>query len=651
MALAMLVGYDDHRQHGAAGQVSFVARAQQAKAGVSVDCVWSEGMVELGGFRERNSVIMKAGGGKVFASPAYEPASDDSSSRNRKSMSLNAGVREDPWRIQQCSRKGFESNPVAASPPVAEMNKEERRELRSRLKQELGQIRSLLRKIELREQQLKSQSYSVGARPSLSDAQFSGNDVRNCVGREVTSELDITTVGSSFPFQRDVGLARQHSFSSLDPNHAGADASFKEKRTPKANQLYRKSEFLTGKDKMPPSEKSKSKSGAGGKRAALTRIDSRDSKRLSTDSRFQSRQTFDVTRQCLNLLKMLMNHKYGWVFNEPVDAVKLGLSDYHLVIKKPMDLGTIKEKLSRKDYFSPAEFANDVRLTFSNAMTYNPPGNDVHIMAASLLKLFEEKWKVIENKCEQERIKNEGGLGILENQPESSQVQPPHPSYLSQTYYRGEDSVQSQARPEGSSGKKKVARAKPKPKPKSLLPKREMTFAEKKRLSGNLQLLPGDKLEYIVELMKERNPNLSQKDDEIEVDIDTFDNDTLWELHRYVTNCMKSMSKNKKKAGEDQSDQNLSTPKNQVVADSGDQALARVRKGEIGDEDVDIDDDLPKTSFPPVEIDKDACYASRSSSSGSSSSESGSSSDSDSDSGSSSGSDSDAEGAQSAGRR
>ena len=47
---------------------------------------------------------------------------------------------------------------------------------------------------------------------------------------------------------------------------------------------------------------------------------------------------------------------------------------------------------------------------------------------------------------------------------------------------------------------------------------------------------------------------------------------------------------------------------------------------EQGEENVDIDDDMPSTNFPPMEIDKDGGYASKSSSSSSSSSESGSSS-------------------------
>ena len=36
---------------------------------------------------------------------------------------------------------------------------------------------------------------------------------------------------------------------------------------------------------------------------------------------------------------------YAWPFYQPVDAQSLGLADYHTIIKKPMDLGTVKVSL------------------------------------------------------------------------------------------------------------------------------------------------------------------------------------------------------------------------------------------------------------------------------------------------------------------
>lgn len=105
-----------------------------------------------------------------------------------------------------------------------------------------------------------------------------------------------------------------------------------------------------------------------------------------------------LMKQCEALLKRLMSHQYGWVFNTPVDVVKLNILDYFTVIKHPMDLGTVKNKLTSGTYSCPLEFSADVWLTFSNAMTYNPPGNDVYIMADTLRKFFEVRWKTLEKK-------------------------------------------------------------------------------------------------------------------------------------------------------------------------------------------------------------------------------------------------------------
>ena len=66
------------------------------------------------------------------------------------------------------------------------------------------------------------------------------------------------------------------------------------------------------------------------------------------------------------------------------------------VIEKPMDLGTIRNKMEAKDgsgYKHVQEICDDVRLVFSNAMTYNQEGTDVHVMAKTLSEKFEDKWK------------------------------------------------------------------------------------------------------------------------------------------------------------------------------------------------------------------------------------------------------------------
>ncbi|CAN5968667.1 unnamed protein product, partial [Sphagnum jensenii] len=167
-----------------------------------------------------------------------------------------------------------------------------------------------------------------------------------------------------------------------------------------------------------------------------------------------------------------------------------------------------------------------------------------------------------------------------------------------------------------------------------------MTFEEKQKLSINLETLPGDKLERIVQIIKKRNPDVGQNEDEIEVDIDSFDNDTLWELDQFITNCMKSRGKKKttKKASKKAQNGFSETPQVHVIPHI---SFFFFWKG--GEEEVDIDDDLAPVQFAPVVIDKDRgaeTGGSKSSSSDGDSSDSGSSN---SDSGSSSGSESNAE--------
>ncbi|XP_022720339.1 transcription factor GTE12-like isoform X1 [Durio zibethinus] len=112
-----------------------------------------------------------------------------------------------------------------------------------------------------------------------------------------------------------------------------------------------------------------------------------------------------MTQQCSALLKALMKHPAGWVFNEPVDPKALNIPDYFTIIKSPMDLGTIKSKLVKNTYLGIQEFVADIKLTFSNAMLYNPPSNNVHKMAEEMNEFFEARWKSLEEKWNQENFK------------------------------------------------------------------------------------------------------------------------------------------------------------------------------------------------------------------------------------------------------
>lgn len=58
-------------------------------------------------------------------------------------------------------------------------------------------------------------------------------------------------------------------------------------------------------------------------------------------------------------------------FHERVNWEEWGLYDYLQVVKVPMDLGTIRGKLSRNEYKKPVDFAKDMRLVWDNCKLYN----------------------------------------------------------------------------------------------------------------------------------------------------------------------------------------------------------------------------------------------------------------------------------------
>ncbi|KAG7983717.1 hypothetical protein I3843_04G120600 [Carya illinoinensis] len=535
-----------------------------------------------------------------------DAVSHESPSLNRQEEQVVAvpGTRDEPMGNE--SEKPVLDNRVKIR--LASRSKQEMRELRRKLQSDLEMVRSLVKRIEVKQAQIGRYIHS----------HMSANDGINNVGsgaKRVHSEAASIDVGVPREVNRPL---RPLSMSVLDNSQGLSENVEKEKRTPKANQFYRNSEFLLAKDKFPPAESNKKSKSIGKKQGGG-----------ELGHGFWMGTKF--YKSCSSLLEKLMKHKHGWVFNAPVDVKALGLHDYFSIVKHPMDLGTVKSKLNKNWYKSPKEFAEDVRLTFHNAMTYNPKGQDVHLMAEQLLKMFEERWAIIESDYTREmRYAMDYGAGLPTPTSRNASQFPPPPLDLRRILDRSDSmTIDPKLKPMSTTP---LARTPAPKKPKAKDPhKRDMTYDEKQKLSTNLQNLPSEKLDAIVQIIKKRNSTLCQDDDEIEVDIDSVDTETLWELDRFVTNYKKSLSKHKRKAelasqARAQAEQNVQEKIQAPV-------VAEVPKENTADER-----NVPTMS--PVQGVKRVDNGSRSSSSSSSSSDSGSSSsDSDSDTSSASGSD------------
>jgi bromodomain-containing factor 1 len=100
-------------------------------------------------------------------------------------------------------------------------------------------------------------------------------------------------------------------------------------------------------------------------------------------------------RFCQEALEELWKPKYSLnaiPFYAPVDPVALNIPTYHSIIKKPMDMTSIKSKLTTGQYENSKEFEADVRLMFKNCYRFNLPGDPTYQCGKALEAVFDLKW-------------------------------------------------------------------------------------------------------------------------------------------------------------------------------------------------------------------------------------------------------------------
>uniref|UniRef100_A0AAY3ZYJ5 Uncharacterized protein n=1 Tax=Denticeps clupeoides TaxID=299321 RepID=A0AAY3ZYJ5_9TELE len=319
-----------------------------------------------------------------------------------------------------------------------------------------------------------------------------------------------------------------------------------------------------------------------------------------------SPRTSEQLRYCGGVLGDMLSKKhyaYAWPFHRPVDAPALGLHDYHDIIKHPMDLGTVKAKLESGQYGGAQEFADDIRLMFSNCYKYNPPDHDVVAMGRKLQDVFEMRFAKMpddpqttpipslspapvkqqtapappsssesseeseSSDSDQERTQRLAELqeqlkAVHEQLAALSQAQPSKPKkkekekkkdkhrkkmsappLLSDVFYPEATPTPPAHQPIKKSKSTKESSTPPKTKKPGYDlsdPFLPMTLEEKRQLSLDINRLPGDKLGRVVHIIQSREPALkSSNPDEIEIDFETLKPSTLRELERYVSSSLR----------------------------------------------------------------------------------------------------------------
>lgn len=94
---------------------------------------------------------------------------------------------------------------------------------------------------------------------------------------------------------------------------------------------------------------------------------------------------------CKKTLDQLYKLPCGLPFRVPVDPVALGIPDYFDFVKHPMDLGTMRRKLSSNQYETVEDFTADFNLMIQNCRLYNNPTDPVVMSANELEAIFNRK--------------------------------------------------------------------------------------------------------------------------------------------------------------------------------------------------------------------------------------------------------------------
>ncbi|KAF2830119.1 Bromodomain-containing protein [Ophiobolus disseminans] len=275
---------------------------------------------------------------------------------------------------------------------------------------------------------------------------------------------------------------------------------------------------------------------------------------------------------CESVLAELMKPKYSAVsypFVSPVDPVALNIPSYLTIIKKPMDFGTIEKNLKNGAYQSAKDFYKDAQLVFGNCYKFNPEGDAVNKMGHQLEEIFEKLWDEKEAWLAQHAPAPEQSPELYsdeeEEEEEEEEADPATAQFLAiqkqiaelnqtaQALLQQQHGGNKRSSPKASSKKKKGAAPKqrkpslpgalsvPPPvnksgrsKPRTKAPA-PLSFVQKQEISEGISTLGDADMRKAVQIIRNGCPHLANvHDDEMELDMDEINDDTLRELFKFI---------------------------------------------------------------------------------------------------------------------
>ncbi|KAH9487146.1 Bromodomain-containing factor 1 [Psilocybe cubensis] len=265
--------------------------------------------------------------------------------------------------------------------------------------------------------------------------------------------------------------------------------------------------------------------------------------------------TAEQLKYCGKILQEL-NRKthasYAYPFYEPVDWQKLEIPSYPKIIKRPMDLSTIRKKLDGGEYDTAQNFYDDFKLMIRNCFTFNPSGTPVNLAGQELQKVFDEKWKGLpplqsqdpsddeeedEDDSDEERRRAiammESQIETMKNNIESLKTAK-LPKEKKKEKKKEKAPVASTSKPPPKQTKAPAPTTSKKKSKKNVTDDDVLTFEQKKDLSESIGKLDGARLERVIQIIHEGVPEIRDSTEEIELEIDQLPAAVLTKLYNFV---------------------------------------------------------------------------------------------------------------------
>ncbi|KAL2835168.1 Bromodomain-containing protein [Aspergillus cavernicola] len=252
---------------------------------------------------------------------------------------------------------------------------------------------------------------------------------------------------------------------------------------------------------------------------------------------------------------------YAAPFYAPVDPVALNIPTYHSIIKKPMDLSTVKSKLNTGQYENAKEFETDIRQIVKNCFKFNLKGDPTYVAGAKFDELFNSKWSQKErylaahephpeqhsaesSSAEDSDEDDEGSddeeeeainmlrkqIADMSQQLEAmTQKKKKTPPGAKKTKSKKKDTKKSGFTSTGKKDKKSGS------KPSKPEKQRWVSYQEKQIISNGISCLPDKKMQEALRIIQSNVPSLKgTQETEIELDIDELPNEVLLMLLKFV---------------------------------------------------------------------------------------------------------------------